>query len=123
MKVAVPVENKSLNTPICHSLGRAPFFVLFDIKSGNYEFLNNGAATDQGGAGIKAAQILIDNKAAALITYLCGKNAAEILNTANIKIYKAINNSAADNIRKLKDGELSLLTEVHTGFHNHGGEK
>lgn len=123
MKVAVPVESKSLNIPICHSLGRAPFFALFDIKSGNYEFLNNDAATDQGGAGIKAAQILIDNKAAALITYLCGKNAAEILNTANIKIYKAINNSAADNIRKLKNGELSLLTEVHAGFHNHGGEK
>ena len=123
MKVILPVESKSLDAPVCPSFGRTPLFVLFDTESGNHEFLDNGAAASQGGAGIKAAQILVDSGAAALITYRCGENAAEVLNAANIKMYKAQDGSVAENLAKLKDGKLSLLTEIHPGFHNHGGGK
>ena len=123
MKVIVPVESKSLDAPVCPSFGRTPLFVLFDTENGNHEFLDNGAAASQGGAGIKAAQMLVDSGAAALITYRCGENAAEVLNAANIKMYKAQDGSIAVNIAKLKDGKLSLLTEIHPGFHNHGGAK
>jgi predicted Fe-Mo cluster-binding NifX family protein len=123
MKVIVPVESKSLDAPVCPSFGRTPLFVLFDTESGNHEFLDNGAAASQGGAGIKAAQMLVDSGAAALITYRCGENAAEVLNTANVKMYKAQDGSVAENLAKLKDGKLSLLTEIHPGFHNHGGGK
>jgi predicted Fe-Mo cluster-binding NifX family protein len=96
---------------------------LCDTESGNHEFLDNGAAASQGGAGIKAAQMLVDSGAAALITYRCGENAAEVLNAANVKMYKAQDGSVAENLGKLKDGKLSLLTEIHPGFHNHGGGK
>jgi len=123
MKVILPVESKSLDAPVCPSFGRTPLFVLFDTESGNHEFLDNGAAASQGGAGIKAAQILVDRGAAALITYRCGENAAEVLNAANVKMYKAQDGSVAENLTKLKDGKLSLLTEIHPGFHNHGGGK
>jgi predicted Fe-Mo cluster-binding NifX family protein len=123
MKVIVPVESKSLDAPVCPSFGRTPLFVLFDTESGNHEFLDNGAAASQGGAGIKAAQMLVDSGAAALITYRCGENAAEVLNAANVKMYKAQDGSVAENLGKLKDGKLSLLTEIHPGFHNHGGGK
>ena len=121
MKLIVPVESKSLDAPVCPSFGRTPLFVLYDTESGNHEFIDNEAASSQGGAGIKAAQMLVDSKAAALITYRCGENAAEVLNAANIKMYKAQDGSVADNIAKYKDGKLSLLTEIHPGFHNHGG--
>lgn len=123
MKVIVPVESKSLDAAVCPSFGRTPLFVLFDTESGNHEFLDNGAAASQGGAGIKAAQMLVDSGAAALITYRCGENAAEVLNAANVKMYKAQDGSVAENLGKLKDGKLSLLTEIHPGFHNHGGGK
>lgn len=123
MKVIVPVESKSLDVPVCSSFGRTPLFVLFDTENGKYEFLDNSAAASQGGAGIKAAQMLVDSGATALITYRCGENAAEVLNAANIKMYKAQNGSVANNIAKYQDGKLSLLTEIHPGFHNHGGEK
>ena len=123
MKVAVPVESKSLDAPVCPSFGRTPLFVLFDTESGSHEFLDNGAAASQGGAGIKAAQMLVDSGTAALITYRCGENAAEVLNTADVKMYKAQDGSVAGNLAKLKDGKLSLLAEIHPGFHNHGGGK
>lgn len=123
MKVVVPIESKALEAPVCPSFGRTPLFVLFDTESGTHEFLDNGAAASQGGAGIKAAQMLADNGAAALITYRCGENAAQVLKAAGVKMYKAQNGSVTDNIADFKDGKLSLLTEIHPGFHNHGGGK
>lgn len=123
MKVVVPVESKSLDAHVCPSFGRTPLFVLYDTDSGTHEFIDNGAAASQGGAGIKAAQTLVDSGAAALITYRCGENAAQVLNAAGVKMYKAQGGSVADNIVNFTDGKLSLLTEIHPGFHNHGGGK
>ena len=37
MKLAVPVEDRALNVPVCPSFGRTPFFVLYDTESGDYE--------------------------------------------------------------------------------------
>ncbi len=123
MKVVVPVESKSLDAPVSPSFGRTPLFVLFDTDGETHEFIDNEAAASQGGAGIKAAQTLVDSGAAALITYRCGENAAQVLNAAGVKMYKAQDGSAAGNIADFKEGKLSLLTEIHPGFHNHGGGK
>ena len=123
MKVALPVENKSLEMPVCPSFGRAPLYVLIDTDSGTYEFLDNAAAASQGGAGIKAAQALADSGVKALITCRCGENAAQVLNAAGVKMYKAQDGSVKDNIAAFRGGKLSLLAEIHPGFHNHGGGK
>jgi len=121
MKIIIPLESKSLNVPVCPSFGRTPLFVLVDTEKDTEEFLDNGAAASQGGAGIKAAQMIVDQGAAAVITYRLGQNAADVLSAANVEIYKAQDETVKDNIEKFKDGKLSLLTDIHPGFHNHGG--
>lgn len=121
MKVTIPVESKSLDASVCPSFGRAPLYALIDTDSGTHEFIDNEAAESQGGAGIKAAQMLVDSGAAALITYRCGENAAQVLNAAGIRMYQAQDSSVNNNIAAFKDGKLSLLTEIHPGLHNHGG--
>jgi predicted Fe-Mo cluster-binding NifX family protein len=83
--------------------------------------MDNSAAASQGGAGIKAAQNIVDHGAEAIISPRCGENAAEVLNAAEIKIYKSINNSIRDNIEAFKQGKLNLLHEIHPGLHQHGG--
>lgn len=122
MKIAIPVDDKSMETTICQSFGRTPYFLIYDTASKEGMFLDNSAAASQGGAGIKAAQTIVDNKADMLIAPRCGENAAEVLKSANIKIYRTKNNSINDNINALIDGTLSLLDEIHAGFHNHGGK-
>lgn len=123
MKLAAPVESKSLDAPICPSFGRTPYYALYDTETGNHEFLDNSAAASQGGAGIKAAQMLVDHEAEAIITYRCGDNAAQVLNAAKVAMYKAQDGTVTDNIEKLKNGGLSHLSEIHPGLHNHGGVK
>lgn len=123
MKLIVPVESKSLDVPVCPSFGRSPLYLSFDTETGSCEFLDNSAATSQGGAGIKASQMLVDHGAKAVITYRCGDNAAQVLNAAKIELYKAQNGSVSENIEKFKRGKLLRLSEIHPGFHNHGGAK
>ena len=79
MKAALPVESKSLEAPVCPSFGRTPLYVLIDTDSGAHEFLDNAAAASQGGAGIRAAQVIADHGVKAVIAPRCGEKAAEVL--------------------------------------------
>ncbi len=121
MKIILPVETQSLKDSVCPSFGRAPLFALYDTEKESSDFLTNSAAQSEGGAGIKAAQFLADSGAKILITYRCGENAAEVLNAAGIKMYKAQDGTVEENIAKFKNGLLAELCEFHAGLHHHGG--
>lgn len=123
MKIAVPADEKSLETGVCPSFGRAPYFLIYDTETNENEFIDNSAAASQGGAGVKAAQTIIDSKADALLTPRCGENAAVAIKAANIKIYKTTDGSIMDNINALVEGKLSELVDIHPGFHGHQGGK
>jgi predicted Fe-Mo cluster-binding NifX family protein len=121
MKIALPVDDRNLETTVCMSFGRAPYFLIYDSESKEAAFLDNSAAASQGGAGIKAAQSIVDNQVSALLTPRCGENAAGVLKAAGIKLYKTTSGSAMDNVNAFIDGKLSLLGEIHPGLHRHGG--
>lgn len=117
MKIAIPVDDVSMDTNICISFGRTPYFLIYDTETKDAVFLDNSAAACQGGAGIKAAQTIVDNKAEALITPRCGENAAEVFQAADIKIYQAKGTMLKHNLQAFESGELELLNEIHPGFH------
>ena len=121
MKTAIPVDEKNLGSNVCASFGRSPYFLIYDTETKESVFIDNSAAASTGGAGIKAAQIIVDNKANVLLTPRCGENAADVLKSADIKIYKTSSGSVKDNIAAFVDGKLPLLDEIHAGFHGHGG--
>lgn len=119
MIVAVPAEEKSLDSAICVSFGRAPIYCLYDTeKKETNTFIDNKATEVSGGAGIQAAQFLVDQKIDSLITFRLGENASRVLSAANISILKALNLSIADNITNLLEGTLTSLNEVHPGLHH-----
>lgn len=120
MKIALPVDENSTTSPVCVSFGRTAFFMIFNTENKNTEFINNTAASSQGGAGIKAAQLLADSGADVLITFRCGENAEQVLTPAGVKLYKAVEGTASFNIQKFQSGELSPLNEIHKGLHNQG---
>ena len=121
MKLAIPVDEKSLSSTVCISYGRTPFFLFYNTDTKEYDFFDNGAISLQGGAGIKASQKIVDEHADAVLTIRCGENAAEVLNDANIKIYKTAFPTAEENIAAFEKGELDILSDIHPGFHGHGG--
>jgi predicted Fe-Mo cluster-binding NifX family protein len=120
MKIAIPVDEKSIESSVCTSFGRTPYFLIYDTDIKESIFIDNSAAESAGGAGIKAAQIIVDNKAHILLTPRCGENAAEVLKTSDIVIFKTQTMSAKDNISAYIADKLPLLYEIHSGFHGHG---
>lgn len=122
MKIAIPVDKKEMITDVCVSFGRTPYFLIYDTETKKSLFIDNSAVASTGGAGIKAAQSIVDNKIDLLLTPRCGENAADVLKAADIKIYKTIKGSANENIAAFIDGKLHLLEEIHAGFHGHGGK-
>lgn len=121
MKIAMPVDDKSMETTVCQSFGRTPYFLIYDTESEESVFLDNSAAASQGGAGIKAAQTIVDNGVSALLTPRCGENAAKVIDAANIKMYKTTGDSVKENIEAFKEMKLPLLENIHPGFHGHRG--
>ncbi|NCD08894.1 MAG: dinitrogenase iron-molybdenum cofactor biosynthesis protein [Negativicutes bacterium] len=120
MKIAIPV-NEDKET-VCISFGRTPLFLLVDAETGVKEYVDNSAAVSQGGAGIKAAQILVDNGVDVLLTPRCGENSATVLKAAEVSMYKTAGDSVDENLAAFKAGQLPKLNDIHPGFHNHGGK-
>ena len=120
MKIAIPVDDKKIETTVCMSFGRTPYFLIYDTETKEESFLDNAAAASQGGAGIKAAETLLDKGVEILLTPRCGENAAAVFQTAGVALYKTSGESIRGNIDAFLKGELPLLDQIHPGFHNHG---
>ncbi len=120
MKIAVPSEGKQWNSPVSRSFGRTPYFLVVDTETGAFTVIDNEAAAAQGGAGIKAAQAVVDSGAETVLTFHCGQNAADVLKAAGIRLLRAVPGSVSGLVESWKKGGLQELTEIHAGFH--GGQ-
>jgi predicted Fe-Mo cluster-binding NifX family protein len=121
MTITIPMNEQNMDTGVCPSFGRAPYFLFYNTDTNESKWLKNSAAESSGGAGIQAAQILADNGANALITPRCGENAEKVLRGAKITVYRSADGTAKQNIDALTAGKLQPLAEFHPGFHGHGG--
>lgn len=113
MKIAIPTDGNDINSQVCISFGRTPYFIVADTDNGKFSVIDNSAASEQSGAGVKAAQSVVDSGANAVVAFHCGKNAADVLEAADIKIYKAVSGTAGDMIENYSAGKLHELTEIH----------
>lgn len=113
MKIAIPLDENKID--VCPVLARAPYFLFWE--DGKQTVAENPATEAQGGAGVQAAQFLVDNQVTVLITPRCGQNAADVFTAADMKIYKSANKAAADDLAACLDGKLDILTHFHGGFH------
>ncbi len=117
MKTAIPVDTKNMDTTVCDHFGRAPFFMVYNDKTDSVTFIANTAIASSGGAGIKAAQTIVDNNINVLLTPRLGENAGKVLQAAKIKIYQTNGASAKANLDAAQKNELKELAQFHSGFH------
>ncbi|MDI9468938.1 MAG: NifB/NifX family molybdenum-iron cluster-binding protein [Bacillota bacterium] len=117
MKLAIPVDSKGLDAKVSANFGRANGFLFYDTKTKAESYVENAARMARGGAGIQAAQTVVDQGAAVLLTPRLGGNAADVLDEAGVKIYRSVDGTARENVAAFEEGGLKLLDEVHEGFH------
>jgi len=110
MKIAITATGNELSCAMDGRFGRAKWFILFDTTDGNWQACTNEQNHQAAqGAGIQAAQRVVDLGAAVVVTGHVGPKAFKILKAAGIGIYWSQAETVADAAELMKKG---LLTEV-----------
>ena len=107
MKVALSSSGNTLESPLDSRFGRAPFFVIMDTETNDFQVIDNSQnlnATQ--GAGVQSSQTVINAGVDALITGHVGPNAFMILQQAGIKIYQSDATSVQQALEQLNAGSL-----------------
>ncbi|OGH98035.1 MAG: dinitrogenase iron-molybdenum cofactor biosynthesis protein [Candidatus Melainabacteria bacterium GWF2_32_7] len=115
MKIAITANGKDLNSNVDLRFGRAFGFIIYDMDNSAFVFIDNEQNLESAqGAGIQAAQNIVNQNVEALITGHCGPKAFKILSVAGINVYTGAEGSVKEAIEKFKNNELqeSLSPDV-----------
>jgi predicted Fe-Mo cluster-binding NifX family protein len=106
MKIAVSATGKDLNCQIDPRFGRCQYFIFIDPETMEFEALENEGLMASGGAGVQAAQLIVQKGAKALITGNLGPNAASALLASGIKAYLVPGGTVREVTETFKAGKL-----------------
>ena len=110
MKVAVTANGEGLEAPFMPFFGRCPVFVFVDTETMACEWCVNPAMEAAGGAGIQAAQLVVDQGAAAVISGHIGPNAYQVLARAGVAVHTFGGGSVQQAVDAYKQGQLQPVT-------------
>ncbi len=118
MKIAITSTGKSLDSAIDSRFGRAKTFIVFDTETNGFEAIDNAQNLNASqGAGIQAAQNLVNAGAEILITGHCGPKAFKTLVAGNIKVFYASKGLVEEVINQYKNNELAATDNADVESH------
>ena len=86
MKLIISAQNLSLESQVERRFGRCAWFILFDTETNQWEAFQNPGASQSGGAGVAAAQFVVDQKADVVISGDFGPNASRAFQAAKVEM-------------------------------------
>jgi predicted Fe-Mo cluster-binding NifX family protein len=108
MKLIISVQNPSLESHVDNRFGRSPWLILFNTETNQWEAFQNPGASQSGGAGVAAAQFVVDQKADVVISGDFGPNAARAFQAAKIemRLFTEITATAQEAVDHFKNNKL-----------------
>ena len=123
-KIAVSAEGKGLEAQVDSRFGRASYFIIYDLADETFEAVKNPAAFEPHGAGIAAANFLLEKGVQGVITGHCGPKAFTVLRNAGVKVFSFSGGTVAEALSEFKAGRLAPLNNFsHGGGHGLGRGK
>mgnify|MGYP000663207919 CR=1 FL=1 len=107
MKMCVTSVGMDLNAQVDPRFGRCQYFVFVDSDTMAFEAMPNKAIAAPGGAGIQAAQTVVNKGANVLISGNIGPNAFQVLSTADVKIATGAYGTVKEAVEMYKGGKLN----------------
>jgi predicted Fe-Mo cluster-binding NifX family protein len=96
MKIAISSTGQGLDDAVDPRFGRCAWFALYDTATGVLEAIANPLIDAAGGAGTQAAQWILGQGAAVLVTGHCGPKAAAVLADAGIRVIEGARGSVRE---------------------------
>ncbi len=120
MKIVVTANGAGLDAPASQVFGRCPTYVFVDTDSLESESVENPAISAAGGAGIQAAQFVVERGAQAVVSGNLGPNAADVLQSANVPLYLFDGGTVRQAVEGYKNGQLPVAgganVQAHAGM-------
>lgn len=117
MKIAVPSTRPELSSPVDPRFGRAPYIIIIDTDTLNFEALENPNLNSPSGAGIQLAQLISEKGAQAVLTGSCGPNAFQILQAAGIEVVIGVTGTVEDAVKRFAAGQFRPSTQPNVPSH------
>jgi predicted Fe-Mo cluster-binding NifX family protein len=118
MKVAITASGQNPDSQIDLRFGRARGFIIYDLDNDSYQYVDNTQNLNaMQGAGIQAAQNIVNQDVEALITGHCGPKAFSVLSSANVKIFTGSEGTVQEALEKYKNNDLQEATSADVEGH------
>jgi len=104
MKIGVISEGDSLDSFVAEDFGHAPFFLIVDSESLDYQVIENEFVREMG-AGMKVANAIVGLGVDVVITGGIGSHGIDILSKAGIKVVSDEEGTVEESINDFKRRE------------------
>lgn len=119
MKLCISSTRNDMEASVDPRFGRCQYFLFVDTETTNFEAVGNPAFIAGGGAGVQAAQLVVNKGADVVITGNVGPNAFQALQAAGLKIVTGAQGTVRSVIDSFKKGALDYAgapsVETHYG--------
>ena len=118
MKIAVSSRGKNLEAEIDPRFGRAGCFLLVDPETLSFEVVENQQNLNlPQGAGIQAAQTVVEHGANIVLTGNCGPKAFQVLKATGVKVAVGVSGTVKEAVDQFKQGKLSYTETPNVEGH------
>lgn len=109
MRIVIPANGADLDAPTSPVFGRSQIFILVDPETLNFEALPNPALDASGGAGVQAAQTVLQHDVSAVIAPSLGPNAFRVIRAAGVPAYRMAGATVREVVMAFNAGQLPRL--------------
>ncbi|MGD2148712.1 MAG: NifB/NifX family molybdenum-iron cluster-binding protein [Anaerolineae bacterium] len=106
MRIVVTANGAGLDAPASPVFGRCPWYIFVDTDTLEAESVENPAMNAAGGAGIQAAQFVVEQGARAVVTGNMGPNAFNVFRSAGVPVFLGKGGTVRECVEAFKSGEL-----------------
>jgi len=106
MRIVVSSNGADLDAEASPVFGRCPMYVFVDTETMEFEAVDNPALAAPGGAGIQAAQFVVEKGAQAVVSGNVGPNAFQVLQSAGIPVYLFGGGTVRQAVEAFREGGL-----------------
>lgn len=118
MKIVITSRGENLESEMDPRFGRCQYFIILDNEDvQNFKAISNDAALSGGGAGIKAAQTVINEGVEAVVSGNFGPKAYDALSSAEVKLYTTDAATVREAVEAFGSGNVRLLNSATAAAH------
>jgi len=118
MKIVLTASGKEKNSLLSPHFGRCSYFAIYDDVTGEWSFEENAAVYETSGAGIKAAQHVLDREAGVVLTGKVGPKAWQVLQSSSLEVFQISEVPLEEALKQYREGKAHNLLSASTGAHS-----